>query len=319
MAPIMGEPGGDARGRSRHGERLRGIQRNEGARPLETIQEGFEQLAHGHQGLGIKQCAHPLPQQALAPKLQPDRSEQGTTQLLRLVHQERQHHQHGKHYRQMLLAMPIVVLKVIALVFQRVEGLIFDLPPGSPTPHEVKDIPFGHSQVGDPAEVLDLVLAHLPVLDKIDPHLYVRRIEGNVIAKTKPMHQPCGAVVPFIRGDAPSVLCGLDLLEHIGMIACCHPEARVESVILQGRHGRGMGTQTICGDNALQVGMILAQLGHKALGGIPCAIILGRSITVDNRLRHERNDGPLVRMDDRSAQPLVRISEGPVAVHPVST
>jgi hypothetical protein len=42
-----------------------------------------------------------------------------------------------------------------------------------------------------------------------------------------------------------------------------------------------MGTQTICGDNALQVGMILAQLGHKALGGIPCAIILGRSITVE--------------------------------------
>jgi hypothetical protein len=183
----------------------------------------------------------------------------------------------------------------------------------------VKAIPSGHSQVGDPAEVLDLVRAHLPGLDTIDPPLYVRRMEGNVIAKTKPLHQPCGAVVPFIRGDAPSVLCGLDLLEHIGMLACFHPEARGEIVILQGRNGRGMGTQTICGDNALQVGMILAQLGHKALGGITCAIILGRSITVDHRLRQERHDGPLLRMDARSAQPLVRISEGPVAVHPVST
>ena len=177
-----------ARGHSRHGERLRRIHRHEGACPLETIQEGFEQRAPGRQGIGIEQCAHPLPQQALAPELQPDRSEQGTAQLLRLVHQKRQHHEHGKHHRQMLLAMPIVVLKVIALVFQRVEGLIFDLPPGAPTSHEVKDIPFGHPQVGDPAEVLDPISAYLPVLDKIDPHLRVRRIEGDVIEEAKPMH-----------------------------------------------------------------------------------------------------------------------------------
>ena len=131
------------------------------------------------------------------------------------------------------------------------------------------------------------------------------------------MHQPCGAVVPCIRGDAPSVLRGLDLLAQIGMIAFFHPEDIVEIVILQGRNVRGIGTQTIFGDNELQVGMILTQLGHEALGGMTFAIILGRSITVDNRLRHERNDGPLVRMDDRSAQHLVRISEGPVAVHPV--
>ena len=52
-----------------------------------------------------------------------------------------------------------------------------------------------------------------PSTQKIDPHLRVRRIEGDVIEEAKPMHQPCGAVVPFIRGDAPGVLRGLDLLE----------------------------------------------------------------------------------------------------------
>jgi hypothetical protein len=98
----------------------------------------------------------------------------------------------------MLHAMPIIVFKVIALVFQRVEGLVFDFPPGATSSHEVKDIAFGHPQVGDPAEVLDLVLAPLSVLDKIDPHLRVRRIEGDIIEKAKPMDQPCGAVVPFI-------------------------------------------------------------------------------------------------------------------------
>jgi hypothetical protein len=63
--------------------------------------------------------------------------------------------------------------------------------------------------------------------------------------------------------------------------------------------------------------MILAQLGHKACGSIPFAIIFVRPIRVHNRLRHERNDGPLVRMDDRGAQPRMRIGDGPSAVHPV--
>jgi hypothetical protein len=219
----------------------------------------------------------------------------------------------------MLLAMPIGVLKVLALVLQRVAGLLCDRPPGAPTPPEGPDMPCGHPQVGDPAAVWDLVLAPLPVRANMDPHLYVRRMEGNVIATTKPMPQPGGAVVPFIRGDAPSVLRGLDLLEQRDLSAFCHPEARVEIVILPGRNGRGIGTQTLCGDHALQVGRLLAQLGHKALGGMPCASILGRPITVDHRLRPERQDGPLGRRDARSAPHLVRRGEGSVAVPPVST
>src|SRR5207253_5583945 len=127
--------------------------------------------------------------------------------------QERQHHQYGKHHRKMLLAMPVVVLKVVALVFQRIEGLVFNLPPGATSPHEVKDIPFVYPQVCDPTEVLDLVLAHLPVLDKIDPHTRICRIERHVIDKAEAMDHPCGAVVSLIRGDPSSVVRCLHLLE----------------------------------------------------------------------------------------------------------
>jgi hypothetical protein len=54
--------------------------------------------------------------------------EQRATQLLDLVDQKRQHHQYGKHYREMLIAMANIVLEVIALVYQDVECLIFDAP-----------------------------------------------------------------------------------------------------------------------------------------------------------------------------------------------
>jgi hypothetical protein len=93
----------------------------------------------------------------------------------------------------------------------------------------------------------------------------------------------------------------------------------VQTVCVQGLDVWSIRTQTVFGDDELEVGMILAQLGYKALGGITFTIILVRAITVDHRLRHERNDGPLVRMDDRGAQQLMKIGDRPIAVDFVQT
>src|ERR1700675_1302458 len=46
-----------------------------------------------------------------------------------------------------------------------------------------------------PTEVLDLVIAYLPVLEAMDPHVRIRRIERQVIDKAEAMDHPCGAVV----------------------------------------------------------------------------------------------------------------------------
>jgi hypothetical protein len=186
-----------ARGRRGNGGRLRGIHRHEGAGLLEAIQERFEQLTHGRQGIIIEQRSHPLPQHALAAQLCPHRLKQGTTQLLGLLHQECQHHQYGKDHREILLAMPVVVRKIIALVFQRIEGLVCDLPPGASPPHAPIHVALAHAYVCHPTEVLDLVLAYRPVLDAMDLHVWIRRIERHVIDKAKAMDNPGGAVMAF--------------------------------------------------------------------------------------------------------------------------
>src|SRR5437016_1099718 len=95
-----------------------GIHRQERLELLQAVQQGFEELPHRLQGIIIKQRSHALPQQPLAAEFCPDGSEQRTAQLLRLVDQKRQHHHHGKHHGEMLLAMAVVVLKVVALIFQ---------------------------------------------------------------------------------------------------------------------------------------------------------------------------------------------------------
>src|SRR6266481_1155905 len=105
----------------------------------------------------------------------------------------------------MLLAMTIVVVKIIPLIFQGVERLIFDFPPRSPTPHQLVDIGLGHSQVRHPAEVLFLVQAHFPILNKVDAHVCARVVEWHVIHEPETMDKPCRTVVPLIRGHAASI------------------------------------------------------------------------------------------------------------------
>ena len=164
-----------------------------------------------------------------------------------------------------------------------------------------------------------LCSANLPILDEIDPHVWVRGIERHVIDKAEAMDHPCGAVVSLIRGDTAGVLRGLHLLEQIGMIAFFDTQDVVQTVRVQGLDVGSIRTQTVFGDDELEVGMVLTQLGHKALGGIAFAIILVRPIMLHNRFRHERNDGPLVRMDNRGAQHLMRIGDRPIAVDSVQT
>ena len=71
----------------------------------------------------------------------------------------------------------------------------------------------------------------------------------------------------------------------------------------------GVGTQTVFGDNELEMGVILAQLDNEALGGIALTVIFLRAILFDNGLGHQRNDFTAVWMENRRPQQLVIIGD----------
>jgi hypothetical protein len=79
----------------------------------------------------------------------------------------------------------------------------------------------------------------------------------------------------------PGVLRCLHLIAQRGMIAFLDTQDGVKTVGVQGLKVGSSGTQAVFGNNALEVGMILAQLGHEALGGIPFPIIFVRAIVPD--------------------------------------
>jgi hypothetical protein len=147
----------------------------------------------------------------------------------------------------------------------------------------------------------------------------MRRIERQVIDTAEAMDYPGGAVVSRRRGDMAGVLRGLDLLEQRGMIPCFDTQDVVQTVGAQGLDVGGMRTATVCGDEEREVGMILAQLGKKALGGMPFTIIFGRPIVPHNRFRHQGNHGTQVRMNHRGPQHLMQRGDRTIAVAFVQT
>jgi hypothetical protein len=77
---------------------------------------------------------------------------------------------------------------------------------------------------------------------------------------------------------------------------------------------RGIGTQTIFGDNQLEMRVILAQLGEEALGGIAFTVVFLLAILLDDGLGHQRNDLTPVGVQQDGTQHLVGIGDGAVSV-----
>jgi len=79
-----------------------------------------------------------------------DLAVQGATELLQLVSQKGEYHEGEEGQAQKLFAEAEVVLEVISLVFEGVEGFVLNFPTGAAAPHDVIDIVPRDGEVGNP-------------------------------------------------------------------------------------------------------------------------------------------------------------------------
>ena len=107
-----------------------------------------------------------------------------------MVDQEGQHHQQDKNQRQVLLAVTIVMFQMIVLIFEGVEGLIFDFPAAAPRAHQFADIEFGYGEVGDLTEVLSLAGGDFPIFDEIDQEVLMGSVQGHLIDEPEAVDDP---------------------------------------------------------------------------------------------------------------------------------
>ena len=124
------------RARKAGGFRLTGIQCRCGDLLGQIIEHDLVEVPHRLENEVPEVRPQMVPQRPLAPQFLPKGLEQRAAELLDLIDQERQHHQHGEDHRQVLLAVAIIVFEVVTLVLERVEGFVLDLPATSSTPYQ---------------------------------------------------------------------------------------------------------------------------------------------------------------------------------------
>jgi hypothetical protein len=115
-------------------------------------------------------------------------------------------------------------------------------------------MPRADAPVCHPTQGRHLGLTHLPRRDAMDPHVSGRGLERHVMHQAEAMDHTRGAVVPRLGGHAPGLLGCLHLRAQRGRIAVFHAEQSVQTVGMPRRDGGRIGTQTVCGHDALEGG-----------------------------------------------------------------
>ena len=125
----------------------------------------------------LKHGGHSLPHDILDPKGLACRLLELADMLLYLVDEKGKQHQTRQRTQLILLAATVVVLVLLALVLQSIEGFIFHYPARSGGSHNLEGALPGDLQTGDPAHVQchlsRVILVRLPVLNHVDSNVRV--------------------------------------------------------------------------------------------------------------------------------------------------
>jgi len=115
-------------------------------------------------------------------------AKQMPTSMNHLVYGEGLKHQQGRNRGQILFPMPVVMLKVVALILERVESFVLDLPPRSTSAHRGLDRARIKRDVCNPGPTTDVPLpVGLLVKQIVDLHIDRALTQAEVIGPGKVM------------------------------------------------------------------------------------------------------------------------------------
>ena len=136
---------------------------------------------HGIQEKEAKCGSDIFPKHPFATRFFACRAKHGTGDLLNLVDEEGEHHEGDKDHAQEGLSKPIVVFKIVALVFEGIDGFILYFPAGAPSSHDLIGVAAGDLKIGDPREIFALLILALPVFEDVDAKVLVALVEGDIV------------------------------------------------------------------------------------------------------------------------------------------
>jgi len=247
----------------------------------------------------VKDSPDLFPQVSLAAGLLPGRSKERARHLLDLVGQEGEEHEHHKDHAQVLFAQTIIVLEMVSLVLEGIEGLVLYPPSGAASAHDGVDVFPGEREIRDPAEVPCAGGALFPVLQDIDQEVPVGGVEGHAVHKPKEMAHP-GALgirdmvfngMAFFDG-------GVETSGKEGVISLLESEDIVEPVLDEVPDVGSIGAEAILGHDGLEVRVLSSEFGEPSPAGVALTVVLVVPVLVEDGLGRQSDDLFALRVDD---------------------
>src|SRR6266508_1218421 len=137
---------------------------------------------------GIEEIAQRGPELGLGPESFPQEAEEPTAPLLDLFYCNGEKHEQGQHRRQGLHTVPVVMLEMVTLILERVEGFVFDLPAAPPSSHYFLYGARFQRQTGNPGPACDFpFLVGLLVKEVVDIDLDRTVGQAQIIGPGKVM------------------------------------------------------------------------------------------------------------------------------------
>lgn len=143
--------------------------------------------------------------------------------------------------------MSEVVLKMIALIFQSIEGLILHFPTRPPPAHDLIDVGGSHGKISHPTEMLRFPRLDFPILNEIDQFIRIRFIQGYRVDETETRQHPFAFTFEF-SGLSNLLSLGNRFNQEL-MVAFFDPQNEMQLVFSKFSDMRRIGTEPIFDDN----------------------------------------------------------------------
>jgi hypothetical protein len=150
-----------------------------------------------------------------------------------------------------------VVLQIVALILERVETLVLDLPTGSAAAHDIVNGLLRESQVGDPTEILDVAIGFdLPIFENIHQAIGLGFVERHLKVPSIVSEDVCLGIDLSEVPRLPGIVGFPDFLEQIGMVARLDADDVIGTCFGQVAQVWSIAAEGIFDDNDRQMGMI---------------------------------------------------------------
>ena len=209
-------------------------------------------------------------------------------QLLYLIYQKGQKHQASHVAGEVFLSVTVIVFKVVALGFQRIECLIFYLPLRATSSHDLHATSVSNPQAGDPAVGVTLfaLFVVLDIFQEIELQVRMGFIQGHTIGISKPV--PVLFPIGYLIAQSPVAIVALiNSLEQGAMITVFGNDDEVVLVRANQFDGGTFGVQVIQIKYQPESGMVLMNVSKRPFQSVDFTVIFGGVNLMNNGLWHQ--------------------------------